>query len=96
MATEVRHVPEGSRYEILEDGRVVGIADYADRGDVLVFHHTEVDAPLRGRELGAQLVRGALDDVRARGRTIVPTCSYVAGFVDEYPDYADLLASDEG
>jgi predicted GNAT family acetyltransferase len=66
MATEVRHRPEASRYEVLLDGRVVGVADYADRGDVLVFHHTEIDAPLRGRGLGAELVRFALDDLRAR------------------------------
>ena len=92
MATEVRHAPEQSRYEMVQDGRVVGIAEYVDRGDVLVFHHTEIDAPLRSQGLGAQLVRGALDDVRTRGRTIVPTCWYVAGFVDEHPDFHDLLA----
>jgi predicted GNAT family acetyltransferase len=96
MATEVRRAAREPRYEILEDGRVIGVAEYVDRGDVLVFHHTEVDAPLRGGGLGAQLVRAALDDVRARGRTIVPTCSYVARFVDEHPDYADLLVPDEG
>jgi predicted GNAT family acetyltransferase len=93
MATEVRHDAEASRYEILLDGRVVGIAEYADRGDVLVFHHTEIDAALRGDGLGAQLVQAALDDVRAQGRRIVPTCWYVAEFLDHHPDYGDLLAS---
>jgi predicted GNAT family acetyltransferase len=63
---------------------------------VLLFHHTEIDAPLRGDGLGAELVRGALDDVRARGRTIFPTCWYVAAFVDEHPEYHDLLARDVG
>ena len=93
MATEVRHAPEASRYEIRKDGRVVGIAEYVDRGDVLVFHHTEIAAPRRGDGLGAELVRGALDDVRARGGRIVPTCSYVAEFVDEHPEYRDLVAT---
>ena len=93
MATEVRHAAEESRYEILLDGRVVGIAEYADRGDVLVFHHTEIDASLRGDGLGEQLVTGALDDVRARGRRIIPTCWFVAEFVELHPDYEDLLAT---
>ena len=96
MATEVRHHPEESRYEILQDGRVVGIAEYVDRGDVLVFHHTEIDAALRSNGLGADLVRGALDDVRARGLTIVATCWYVAEFVDEHPEFRDLVAHDDG
>jgi predicted GNAT family acetyltransferase len=92
MATEVRHNAEESRYEILLDDRMVGIAEYADRGDVLVFHHTEIDAPLRGDGLGAQLVQAALDDVRAQGRHILATCWYVAEFLDHHPEYADLLA----
>ena len=95
MTTEVRRAPERSRYEILQDGRVVGIAEYVDRGGVLVFHHTEIDTPLRGAGLGAALVRAALDDVRARGRQIVATCWYVAAFVDQHPEYADLLGPDD-
>src|SRR5690606_29893596 len=76
----VVHEADRSRYVLRLDGRVVGVADYRDRGDALVFHHTEIDPARRGHGLGAILVRGALDDVRARGRVIVPTCWYVAEF----------------
>lgn len=93
MATEVAHDPDRARYVLRVDGEVVGVADYRDRGDALVFHHTEVERDRRGHGLGAILVRGALDDVRARGRTIVPTCWFVAEFVDLHPDYADLVAA---
>jgi len=92
MATDVRHAPDKSRYEVVQDGRVVGIAEYVDRGDVLVFHHTEIDAALRGNGLGDELVRYALDDVRARDRRIIATCWFVAEFVEQHPEYADLLA----
>ena len=93
MPTEVRHAAEQSRYEILVDGRVVGIAEYSDRGGVLVFHHTEIDASLRGDGLGAELMRAALDDVRAQGRHIIPTCWYVVEFLELHPDYRDLVAT---
>ena len=93
MASEVRHNSDASRYEIVRDGRVVGIAEYVEQGEVMVFHHTEIDAPLRGDGLGAELVGAALDDVRAQGRRIVPTCWYVAQFVELHPDYGDLLAT---
>jgi len=91
MANDVQHHPERSRYELYVDGRLAGVADYQVQGEALVFPHTEIDPRLRGQGLGAVLVRGALDDVRASGRTIVARCWYVAQFVDEHPEYADLV-----
>jgi predicted GNAT family acetyltransferase len=61
-------------------------------GDVVVLPHTEIDPARRGHGLGAVLVQGALDDVRARGRTVIPTCWYVREYLDLHPDQADLLA----
>lgn len=92
MATEVRHQPEQSRYTISVDGRVVGVAEYQPSDDALVFPHTEIDQSLRGQGLGAALVRGALDDVRRRGHRVVPVCWYVAQFIDQNPEYRDLVA----
>jgi len=93
MGTEVRHDPERARYEILVDGEVVGVADYRLDGATLVFPHTEIDPSMRNRGLGGELVRAALDDVRGRGATVVPRCWFVAQFIDEHPEYADLLAA---
>ena len=93
MANEVTHNVQASRYELHADGQLVGIADYTVDGDTMVFPHTEIDSSRRGQGLGAVLVKGALDDVRTTGRRIVPACWYVAQFVDENPDYKDLLAS---
>jgi uncharacterized protein len=92
MAVEVTHDADGSRYELVVDDRLTGVAEYEDTGDALVFFHTEVDPERRERGLGGVLVRGALDDVRSNGRTIVPRCPFVAHFVDEHPEYQDLLA----
>ena len=89
----VHHEPGKSRYELLVDGALVGVADYVVRGGVLVFHHTEIERSRRGEGLGAVLVQGALDDVRERGQTVVPTCWYVAEFLDLHPEYGDLRAA---
>ena len=93
MAHVVRHNPERSRYEILVDGELAGIADYRSDGAVVTFPHTVIDGHRRGQGLGAELVRAALDDVRSTGRSVVPACWYVAQFIDENPDYRDLLAA---
>jgi hypothetical protein len=87
----VRDNPEASRYELFLDGRLIGLADYRVRGDVVVIPHTQIDPELQGQGLGAVLVRGALDHVRRTGRTVVAQCWYVARFVEENPDYEDLL-----
>jgi predicted GNAT family acetyltransferase len=81
-----------SRYELVADGVIVGIADFFVQGDDVVIPHTEIVAHRRGQGLGAELVRGVLDDIRRSGRSVVPHCWYVAEFVDAHPDYADLLA----
>jgi predicted GNAT family acetyltransferase len=92
---EFRRNAERSRYELVEDGEVVAFADY-DEGpgrDVVVFPHTVVAPQLRGRGLGAELVRQALDDVRASGRRVIATCWYVADFLEANPAYRDLRAA---
>ena len=92
MSGEVRHDVDGSRYELVVDGRVTGIAEYREVGEVLVFFHTEVDPDQQGQGLGRALVQGALDDVRRSGRTIVPQCPFVAHFVDRNREYAGLVS----
>ena len=93
MAIEVQNNEGRSRYELFVDGDFRGFADYHDRGDSIVFPHTVIDAPYRGNGLGAELVRAALDDVRRRGRPVVARCWYVAEFIDDHPEYRDLLAA---
>ncbi len=93
MPTQLRHNADRARYELFIDGRLSGVADYAVDGETVVFPHTEIAPSLRRRGLGAELVRYALDDVRGSGRTVVPRCWFVAQFIDDHPEYRDLLAA---
>jgi predicted GNAT family acetyltransferase len=91
METTVRDNPEDSRYEIRDADRVLGLAAYERRGDTTVFTHTEVDPDAGQDGLGSTLVRAALDDVRSRGGSVVPRCSFVRGWIERHPEYADLV-----
>lgn len=93
MASSIRHDPERSRYELVVDGVTVGVADYRVDDGTWVFSHTEIVPARRGRGHGAELVRGALDDVRKAGGRVVPQCWYVADFIEAHPDYQDMLSS---
>jgi predicted GNAT family acetyltransferase len=91
MTTELRKNEAAGRYELLLDGEIASVADYRVEGEHVVFPHTRTEPALRGRGLAEQLVRFALDDVRPTGLTVVPACWFVAEFIDDNEEYADLL-----
>ncbi|MFN8036792.1 MAG: GNAT family N-acetyltransferase [Acidimicrobiia bacterium] len=96
MAISVEDNPGKLRYEIRDDGRLAGYTMYTLRDDVADFVHTEVFPRFEGRGLASVLVRDALDDVRRRGWSIRTTCPYVRRFVEEHPEYRDLVAQNIG
>ncbi|WP_422739491.1 GNAT family N-acetyltransferase [Micromonospora sp. WMMD729] len=92
MSSLVEDNPAKNRFEILVDDALAGFTAYVPRGqDVLVFTHTEVDPRFQGKGVGSVLIRGTLDQVRARGARVVPQCPFVAAFIDKHPEYADLV-----
>ena len=92
MSNEVVHNEEKQRYEIHVDGTFAGFTQAIEDGDVVTFPHTVVFDEFEGQGLASKLVSAALDDVRSRGKKIVPECPYVARFVEKHADYADLVA----
>jgi predicted GNAT family acetyltransferase len=91
-AIEVADNPAAERYEVKVDGRLAGFAEYRRRPGRIVFTHTEVDDEFEGQGLGSRLIRGALDEARAAGVSIVPRCPFVAGYITRHPEYRDLVA----
>ncbi|MER5268427.1 GNAT family N-acetyltransferase [Actinosynnema sp. NPDC002837] len=83
-AVSVSDNPELSRYEVHLDGELGGFAEYTSADGVVTFTHTEV--AVEGKGLGGKLVRHALEDVRAKGRTVVAECSFVRGYLEKHPE----------
>ncbi|MEV5750284.1 GNAT family N-acetyltransferase [Actinoallomurus sp. NPDC052308] len=95
MTATVRDNPAENRFEIFEDGRRVGFADYKLNGDTIAFTHTEVDSAFAGRGLARRLVTTALDDARRRGLAVLPFCPYVRKVIAADPEaYLDLVPRD--
>jgi predicted GNAT family acetyltransferase len=91
---QIRDNPAELRYELVLDGNLAGTIRYRRLPGALALVHTEVEPELEGRGLGARLVAGALEDIRARGLRRVPICPYVRSYIDRHPEYGDLVVPD--
>ena len=82
----------GKRYTGFVEGRVAVFAEFIPAGRLVVFTHTETDPAFEGQGVASQLVRWALDDVRARGLRVVPVCPFVKAYIGKHGDeYSDLV-----
>lgn len=95
MAATVRDNPDESRYEIHDDDQLAGVGKYRLHGDTIDLTHTETDEAFAGRGLGKTLARGILDDVRSRGLAVRPFCPFIRKYIDENPEYLDLVRADD-
>jgi uncharacterized protein len=89
---EVVDVPEANRYELRLSDQLIGLAAYRRRGGRIAFTHTEVQEPWEGRGFGSRLAAAALDDAGRRGLDVVPLCPFIALYIEQHPEYAELLA----
>jgi predicted GNAT family acetyltransferase len=85
--------PASLRYEATLEDELVGVIEYRLDGDTIAMLHTEVEPHHEGEGIGSELVRRALDDVRANGKKLQPLCPFVRSFLDRHDEYRDLVAN---
>jgi len=91
---DVHNVPEHCRYEAHIGDQVVGCSDYELSDGVIAFTHAQVEPAYRGRGIASQLARDSLEDVRREGgRSVRAVCPFYVWYVEEHPEYADLVTT---
>ena len=90
-AIDVRDNPENRTYEARIGDKVVGALVYELQGNRTVLTHTWVEPSHREHGVATALSKGALDDLRAKNRTVTVFCTFTAEFIDAHPEYAGLL-----
>ncbi|CAH2401179.1 DUF5996 family protein [Mesorhizobium ventifaucium] len=79
------------RYRMVIDG-VEAEMTYSRAGEgLIIIDHTEVPAALRGRKVGEQMVRQAVEDARREGVNIIPLCPFAKAQIDRHPEWQDVL-----
>ena len=87
--SEVRDNKSRQRFELDVDG-ALAFADYRLTPDTVIITHTETPRVLRGRGIASELVKGALELIRADGLKVVAGCGFVVDYLQKHPEFADL------
>ena len=75
------------RYELVNEGRLIGFIEYYLFGAVAIVTHTEVDPAIEGSGHGSELARRALDYLHGQDKQVVPVCGFFASFIRKNPEY---------
>ena len=81
---------ELNRFELELEGGTAYV-DYRRSPGVVTLVYAKVPSGLEGRGFGSQLVRGALERIRAEGGRVIPGCAFVAAFIRRHEEFQDLL-----
>lgn len=89
--TVIRRNDIEHRYELLVGDELAAYVEMHGAAGTVELPHTYTMPAFRGRGLAAQVVNFALDDLSARGQAVVPTCWFVAEYIEAHPEFQHLL-----
>jgi uncharacterized protein len=88
---EVVDHADALQYEVTVDGEPAGVIRYIRDGETITMVHTEIEPKFEHHGVGAELVKRALEDVRAKGEKVRPLCPFVVAYLRRHPDYDDIV-----
>jgi uncharacterized protein len=88
----VSHDREGHRFTAKVSSGTAVLAYTPAGPGVLELYSTYVPAADRGRGVAGLLVEAAVGYARSEGLRIIPSCWYVAQWIQQHPEHADLLS----
>lgn len=95
MTRDVRDVPSEHRYELTDDGELLGFVTYRTIEDgppeVRDLRHTEVSPAHRGQGTADALATEVLALLRDAGIRAVVTCDYLRGWAQRHPEANDVV-----
>ena len=91
MGIDIRHDETGHRFVATVDG-AEALVEYRRPDEATIeYHRTWTPEPLRGRAIAGRIVEAALEYAKTHGLRVVPTCPYVARFIERRAEYRSLF-----
>lgn len=79
------------RYRIVVKGIEADMTFTRSSETLIIIDSTNVPAALRGRGIGEQMVRRAVEDARRDGVIIIPLCPFAKAQIARRPEWQDVL-----
>jgi len=86
----IRDDREARRYVLDIDGQSA-VVIYNEAGGGLLITETLVPQALEGQGIASRMARFVLEDIRARGLLVLPTCPFFAGYLKKHPEWTDIV-----
>ena len=88
---QVTHNEAAHRFEVQVDGETAVLL-YRREEDTITFIHTRVPNGIAQHGIGSELVRTGLEYAKSQGLKVIPLCPFAAAYIQNHPEYSDLVA----
>jgi predicted GNAT family acetyltransferase len=89
---EIRHEPDAGRFVARVAGMEAVLEYRSLDATTLDYYHTFVPPAVRGRGIASELTDHALRYALDHDRKVVPTCPFVARYIDRHAEFRALKA----
>jgi predicted GNAT family acetyltransferase len=87
----IHHDVAAKRFVLTRDG-AEAVLDYRDvDATTLDYFRTFVPTSMRGGGVASILTEHALRDAQERGLKVIPTCPYIATYIERHPEFRPLV-----
>lgn len=89
---KITHNPVAHQFFTDIEGHVAKL-DYkiSQPGKTLDYYYTFVPPEFRGQKIGEKVVQFAMDFAKTNHYKIIPSCPFVQRFIDQNPEYSELV-----
>ncbi len=78
------------RFEVVLGGETA-FTEYQLVDHGIILPHTVVPEAFEGKGVGSALARAALGYAREQGLKVIPLCTFIAGYIQKHPEWADVV-----
>ncbi|OGU41155.1 MAG: GNAT family N-acetyltransferase [Ignavibacteria bacterium RIFOXYB2_FULL_35_12] len=89
MIEVIHDIEKQKFYAVIDD--LESHLEYVKVNNVLNLIHTYVPNALRGKGIASKIVKVALTYAEENNLKIIPSCSYVAAYIQRHKEYEELL-----
>ncbi len=93
MKIEQNNQENKGHFEAKEEEIRAGLMTYSWAGDdKIIIDHTEVNADFKGKGVGKEMVKAAVDFAREKNIKIIPLCPFAKSVFEKVTEWQDVVS----